>query len=195
MVKLYEYNISIAVLYRPPNTSIPVFLDKFYRLLERLKGKCLVVGDINIDILREDNRQLEEYVNIVTMNGYEISNGIDRNRGTRVTANTSTIVDHVIKHNISCTVIEEDTCISDHKCLHITVLTPQVKEEKTTKVIKKINVEEWKNNISNTLENERITTFKQLMDLIVDKKQTNTRQITLKRGRNKDWINSDNLSH
>lgn len=66
----------------------------------------------------------EEYANIITMNSYEIRNAIDRNRATRVMASTSTIIDHVSTHNISCTVVEEDTYISDHKCLHITVLTP-----------------------------------------------------------------------
>lgn len=56
-------------------------------------------------------------------------------------------------------------------------------------MIKKVNVEDWRCGIKNTLESKQFTTFKHSMDLIVEEMQRNIRQITLKRECNKEWVN------
>ena len=41
-------SVTCAVIYRPPHTSIPVFLDELSDLLDNLQGGCFVIlGDLN----------------------------------------------------------------------------------------------------------------------------------------------------
>ncbi|VEN53601.1 unnamed protein product, partial [Callosobruchus maculatus] len=68
------------------------------------------------------------------MYNYRIANKIDEHHATRVTANTKSIIDHVLvkqAYSNSCSVIVEENALSDHNGRLLIHLKEEVKLENT----------------------------------------------------------------
>lgn len=91
IVHLIEQNLKIISIYRPPLIAVKTFLMGFENILEGQKCPCLVVGDINIDIMKSSPVSTE-YKNLITINAFEIQNHISPNEPTRINDKSSTIL-------------------------------------------------------------------------------------------------------
>lgn len=111
--------------------SINIFLDKIASLLEAQTKDCILIGDINLNMLSETH-VVREYKSTIESNAFEFQNTISKQFATRTTENTSTVLDHVIANKeIKCNSILEDHMTSEHKLLYISIEKIKIKHEKT----------------------------------------------------------------
>ena len=90
-----ERDLLIAVIYRPPNTDMKLFIDVSKDVLEKiqLENKLLyLVGDYNINLLNVDSHSLT-----ADFNDTMYSSGLVPliTRPTRVTENSATLIDNI----------------------------------------------------------------------------------------------------
>ena len=99
IMSLVTNDMIVGVIYKPPNFSNTEFLDKFERILHNvflsLKKKCILMGDININILKKTSVS-KEYLNLLQSEGF--SQLIFE--ATRITENSQSCIDHIFT-NIS----------------------------------------------------------------------------------------------
>ncbi|CAH2087332.1 unnamed protein product [Euphydryas editha] len=110
--------LNIGLVYRPPDTNVNDFLERFSAYLEQRK-RCIVFGDFNINLLCNDSRATE-YQNCIKESGYILLNKIDEEHCTRETNTTKTILDHICsnvkEHPFQFCLIESS--MSDHKQIY-----------------------------------------------------------------------------
>ncbi|XP_045453918.1 uncharacterized protein LOC123663272 [Melitaea cinxia] len=110
--------LNIGLVYRPPDTNVNDFLDRFSTYLEQRK-RCVVFGDFNINLLSNDSRAME-YQNCIRESGYILLNKIDVEHCTRETNTTKTIIDHICsnvkEHPFQFCLVESS--MSDHKQIY-----------------------------------------------------------------------------
>lgn len=201
-----DFKLYLCNIYRSPNSSVNVFCDKFIELIEQIvdKGKILVVGDFNIDMLRNNfyARKLNDEMSNLGMKQYI-------NTPTRITATSQTIIDLVfsnfwIKHTVMTT-----PKISDHSMLllgvdglknydkNTIIYTRDFKgvndEALITKIYKKFN--NWENefcsendNIDLDVVTDRINNY--LFDILDDVAPL-TKKVVSGKWINKPWINGN----
>jgi hypothetical protein len=98
VISLLRRKIKFAVIYRKPGNDLDrdgyLFLHALEALLNAHKS-AYVFGDFNIDILSSSTLK-DEYIRVVTSNGFSLLNSSDRLFPTRVSSNhSSTCIDHV----------------------------------------------------------------------------------------------------
>ena len=126
-IKLHDSNLIISTIYRHPKNDAQVFIDALNTTLKKVKSnKVFIVGDFNLNIkslpdLRFTDRHASEYLDMLISNGYNPLINVP----TRVTDNSSTIIDHVITknhtHSISSGVIKSKTDLTDHFPIFCTI--------------------------------------------------------------------------
>ena len=118
----------IGTVYRPPSSD-SLFFERFQDLLEKLwikRRNVVIVGDFNCDSARSTDRSItsisgQKLQNLLLQFDYMVIN----DKPTRVTKDTSTLIDLVISSNrnlIKNTRIVE-LGISDHMLVHASVQT------------------------------------------------------------------------
>ena len=92
-------NIIIGVVYRMPDSSVDVFNERRYDILNvftKEKKICYLVGDLNIDLLKyEEHRPTSDFVDILYANNmfpFIV-------KPTRVTDKSATLIDHIMTNN------------------------------------------------------------------------------------------------
>lgn len=96
---LNKINVNITALYRPPSTNLERFLLDMNGYLENLnysKTINVLVGDVNINLLDNDNQLVQQYLN--TLAKFSYTSYI--NEPTRITETSSTIIDHLFIQGI-----------------------------------------------------------------------------------------------
>lgn len=86
--------VTVGVLYRRPNGSILLFLEVLENILENLDTKnrpCIIMGDFNINLLHEDNRNVKAFVELFSSYGYSPC----INKPTRIGKHSATLLDHI----------------------------------------------------------------------------------------------------
>lgn len=113
-IKTKSSSVIIGVLYRPPNSNTDIFniqLGNLLVCLNQMNKKCIIMGDFNIDIAKEENKATD-FLNTL----YSTSFYPTINKFTRVSKKTKTIIDNIITNlqNYDCKsgVLYSD--ISDH---------------------------------------------------------------------------------
>lgn len=165
------------------------FISEFDKLLERQKSRALIVGDVNLDLLKNASAIID-YKNSVESNGYQIQNTISPENATRTTTNTASILDHIITNkNIVCNLTLADHSISDHKIIDIEMKKMEFNKEK--EIFKKayVNTEAWLHSVNLRHEQEDIETFEQLANIITETKKEHTSEKILKIQAKNYWIN------
>lgn len=126
---------SVIGCYRRHEFEISKFTNELnQKLLTTNCNNCLLVGDMNIDILG-CSKEINDYIQIMSFHGFESA----INTPTRITDNSSTCIDHMF---IRCKCLSyisrvEDPHISDHQMIHITIpikTTPKWKKDEFCKV-------------------------------------------------------------
>lgn len=190
-VNLLNYKLRIFVIYRSPSSNVQQFIDAFEDLLDNQKSRCVVIGDINLDLLDGGNH-VTEYKNIIEMNAFNLHNKIDSLYATRVGFHRSSIIDHVMSNKkLKCEITLKDHSISDHKLMNITV--DQQVMEKVSKVVTRsyVNIADWRSRVSLELNNKTISSFGELANILCKTKTLSTKQKNIKIINNNDWITNE----
>ena len=110
-------NIVVGTLYRPPNTDIEIFNAHLNNILEILKSEnksVYIMGDYNINLLNVDTHNLSsEFLNLM----YSFAFFPVINKPTRISKNTSSLIDNIFCNDIIENVLFNGilyTDISDH---------------------------------------------------------------------------------
>lgn len=195
---------SLLSIYRPPSANIPQFIKELETVIKTIKRKqnIILVGDINIDILRE-NLTTKTYLNMIMSYGLQCM----VNQCTRVdiTKKTKTCIDHMFLRNnkqTNATAAIITTSISDHFSLFCCIKEDINKQSKETlnfqgphlnnsKINQMINNENW-----NTLmeqeqnPNNIFNKFHKKICQIYAKSEIKNKKISKKRSNN-PWINEE----
>ena len=105
----------VLVIYRPPDGNVSMFLDSVEEIFrytrENNYNNILITGDLNIDLLKNDNKS-EHLINLMSSNHCFCT----VTKPTRVADNSATLIDHVwasiADKNLANFIIQDD--ISDH---------------------------------------------------------------------------------
>ena len=105
-----------GVVYRPPNSNVVEFSNTMHYILEKLgRQQCYIMGDFNLDLLKhEKHPPTEQFLDMMYSNAYIPL----INRPTRITKETSTLIDNIftnnydIKDSLYSGILQTD--ISDH---------------------------------------------------------------------------------
>ena len=109
----------IAVVYNPPRINKLLFIDKLDQFLESLsKGlPVLIMGDINIDVLKQNDATLR-YLATIEANGCNFLN----NKITRPASNGGSCLDHAICKNFDLGMISVEVLMHENYSDHFPVL-------------------------------------------------------------------------
>lgn len=100
-IKLKNKNIVIGTVYRPPASSVSDFLVSLENSLSQLHTYChdlICGGDINIDLLNVENQQSQNFMKTIEL--FDLKQTI--NSPTRITKNTSTLIDVILVPSEGC---------------------------------------------------------------------------------------------
>lgn len=116
-------NPNITVIYCPPKVFDSNFDDQFIECIRGFleKGKRIIVGNMNIDILKNDENS-RNYREELDQKRYQILNKIDKNFATYTSdPDVTSILSHILSNvkDYSYSVCTVDTWISDDKQLFI----------------------------------------------------------------------------
>ena len=109
-------NIIVGTVYRPPNSNLLEFQEKFNRIISLISKNnkhCYVMGDFNLDLLHYDHHgPTQEYMDSLFSHTFLPL----ITKPTRLTANSATLIDNIFTNyptqNIFSGIILND--ISDH---------------------------------------------------------------------------------
>lgn len=191
---LPKQKLSVIAIYRPPHSNCDVFSNELDKILEQQRNECIIIGDMNLDLLKQ-TQTINNYQNIIQMNGFKFQNEVLPRNATRVTTNTASILDHIITNkNLACTIKLEDSDISDHKVIYIEI-KKLIYLKKKEKVKRRFLMEnKWLNNMQGKIEQNQITTFQQLAEIIDTTKNECTKEYSIKIKQNNYWITREYLS-
>ena len=93
-------NLVIGVIYRMPYSSVEIVNDRmndWLNIIQREKKICYFLGDLNLDLLRhKEHRPTSAFLDILySYNVYPLNS-----KPTRVTANSATLIDHILTNNL-----------------------------------------------------------------------------------------------
>ena len=112
-----------GVVYRPPNGNVVEFSNTMHYILVKLGWhQCYIMGDFNIDLKHEKHPPTEQFLDMMYANAFIPL----INRPTRITKETSTLIDNIFTNNYDIKVSLysgiSQTDISDH---HIVFHLPE----------------------------------------------------------------------
>lgn len=139
--KYKNKKLHIFGIYKQPQSNLPHFLTHLETTLNTFKN-TIYLGDFNINILKNYNNNVRQYIDLVNSNGHIILNKIHNEHATRLNnTDGGSIIDHIITDNItwSYTISLNDTPISDHRYIHTTI--NEHKKEKINNTHTKICIE------------------------------------------------------
>lgn len=149
-VRLSTINFVISGIYRPPSFRKESFyniIDEKLENLSKLKCKSLLLGDINIDISKQNNNDTKRLMDIYSSNCFDLCN---KGVSTRVSDNTTSLIDHIITNSSEKIEVSlKDSPISDHKIQIVNLpLKCNIKKTKFKRIeIQKIKVDMLKNEL------------------------------------------------
>jgi len=131
-------NYFILLIYRRPNCNLSEFFTSLEQSLNTLntdKNKCILMGDLNID-LNCFNNDTNNYLSLLNSNNFDQLIFVP----TRVSHTSSTIIDHLFtninNYYINCGTI--NTCIADHLPIFLIFKNFTIDFKKNKRVIGKI---------------------------------------------------------
>ena len=108
----------VAVVYRPPGIeNISNFFEKFEEIIKNFTDEIIITGDINLNILDNNNPSVKKYIKLYESKGFTQT----LSEPTRCTSTSSTLIDHILCNkidNISGSGVLNIT-LSDHKFTYL----------------------------------------------------------------------------
>ena len=124
---------TLGVLYRPPNTSVPSFLEDVHHQLTYLLTKrqpVYIMGDINLDLLKPTATEVQQYCTLLR----ELSIEQLITSPTLTTAATATLIDHVLttRPDLTADPLVIPCSISDHDMTVVSIVAKRERRKVTT---------------------------------------------------------------
>ena len=94
-----EKNLVIACMYRPPGTSLQMFVNEYSRILDKLQNEnkvCYLMGDFNVNLLNSESHELTSTF-VETLFSYSFVPLITK--PTRVGVNCATLIDNIFTNS------------------------------------------------------------------------------------------------
>ncbi|KAL3278178.1 hypothetical protein HHI36_013519 [Cryptolaemus montrouzieri] len=160
---------------------------KFHIYIGSVGKNSFIVGDINLNVLENKNKNVKNYLDMISTNFYKIQNEnmITRKEKHREGINS----DHVITLKcICCQVRPKNITISDHKMV---IVTAKLNKHKPLNITNKITTKTDYTKTNNLL-SQKIQPDDNLNKLITKigiSKQESTTQKTLKKKYDNEWFN------
>lgn len=196
-------NVIIGVIYRPPNTDMAKFNDELSNILSDVSqsGKvCYCMGDYNINLLNNRcHSETGHFLDLMYANSFLPL----INRPTRITDQSSTIIDNIFCNNLSICPEQASgllyTDLSDH--LPVFVVTFNNVECNRTKVVRKricgqnnisemkgmLECHDWDDVITVSQCQEAYSKFDQIVSSCYDA-TCPFKSVTLNKKNNKPWV-------
>ena len=145
-----------GVVYRPPNSNVVEFSNTMHYILEKLgRQQCYIMGDFNLDLLKhEKHPPTEQFLDMMYSNAYIPL----INRPTRITKETSTLIDNIftnnydIKDSLYSGILQTD--ISDHYIVfHLSesdIINSQKNEYNLVRIANADRIAQYVQSIQNT---------------------------------------------
>ena len=208
-IKTNQQVISFIPVYRPPAKSTTEFIYELETIINRINSKqpLIVIGDVNIDILRKSITSAR-YTDSLITNGLECM--VNQTTREDIVHNTKSCIDHLfVRKNRRITNIHTSvvtTTISDHfsiiACLEFegkdndkTEVSENINKiintKKVNNLIKNVN---WNNIMENNKECETIynSLLNQFNKIYNNSKHTLNKQL-IKRNKNNVWISNESI--
>jgi hypothetical protein len=140
----------VVCVYRTPSPvsqSFGDFIDKLDEVLNNCRPNTIIVGDMNVDLIKDDART-RSYLDTVHSNGFTVCN-----QGTITRPQSNTNIDHILTNNYTTPldITQLEHYVSDHNIIFVELQHLQANLNKNiTKIIKKINYEQLKTNLRTT---------------------------------------------
>ena len=120
-VGLYSQVVSLLLVYRDWSTSIADFVEELEKIPEKNKSNEIIIGDMNIDILKEEISAT--YLNMMSSQGY-ISHVNEPTRG-------ESCLDHVMARttdvDVEAKILKEQ--IADHRPIQVNIISRRSSEQ------------------------------------------------------------------
>lgn len=152
--QMYNENITVGLtaFYRSPSRKVSQYLNDLEDYLNEIKklNLELYIGDINIDLLKTDNSETNNYLNVLNNIGFFSC----INSATRVSTESKTAIDHIFmrtEHKVIKSVKIESAIIltdmTDHftPVIHISFPEKSKNEFHCRKVVNKLNLTRLRN--------------------------------------------------
>ncbi|KAJ8915923.1 hypothetical protein NQ315_015538 [Exocentrus adspersus] len=194
-VGIGEQKLKVSAIYKPPLYKNDDFLPRLESILTKYPRKHLMIGDININLL-SDNDITGNYVALIAFNNFKIVNTIDETNATRVTNHNRSIIDHVLidQHsNLNCSVKIKNNCLSDHKLLSVTVENDVCAKPKINHEVKLVDYKRFKELFNHKIDKANIESFQELIDLIRVCKTESEYVKVIRIRQNNVWMNKEVL--
>ena len=195
IINLNEAKLNVFAIYRPPISNLNEFLNMLDQKINNLSinnNKCLIIGDLNINLLLQNNNT--NLINaIYTSNNFDLCN---TSYSTRYSDNRESLLDHIVinfqdsKANLD--IIKNS--LSDHaiQILSLNLSKKYNSRLKSNKITTKLNYKSLRSKLNILIErtsNENIDTD-DLYDLIIDAFNSSMYNKTIKLQNNtKPWFN------
>lgn len=133
-----NFNTSLICTYRPPDyLNFPLFIDELEKILNKIKGNVMIVGDINIDWLSTTYENVQ-YKCLLLSYEMEVTNTI------RTRPISGKIIDHAatnfhLKTGIKNLTIDQDSWFTDHSAILSLIKITREKEKQSTVVRSKVH--------------------------------------------------------
>lgn len=194
-----KQKIKIMTLYRPPSSNINEFLEELETTCESFKNG-LIVGDMNIDILNTTTNSVA-YKNTLEYYSFRILNTLTKNKATRCSTSSATIIDHLATDLPDCYFSKpidiKSTCISDHNLISFSVAFKTLNKKKSEmkiKEFKKVDNPKFIEYVRQATNNVNTPSISELIDIIQKGKELAS--TTIKKRVRKDsfeWMSLDIL--
>lgn len=122
IVKLCSFNINIGTIYRSPEGDVDSFIEYYSRKLSSFKN-IIYIGDYNINIMNDFIYKVAKFKNSIESDGYVILNSENSDMATRVTDQTTSIIDLVVTDLLKLKYVLDidDLIFSDHKLIFLNI--------------------------------------------------------------------------
>ena len=124
---------TLGVLYRPPSSSVPTFLEDLHRQLTYLLTKqqpLYIMGDVNLDLLKPTATEVQQYCSLLR----DLSIEQLVTTPTRTTATTATLIDHVLttRPDLTADPLVIPCSISDHDLTAVSITAKRERRKPAT---------------------------------------------------------------
>ena len=118
-----NFNCNIFAIYKTPHSNTQNFIQEIEFILTQYSNS-IIIGDTNINLLNINTYStVDEYVDIINSNRNLFLNKIESTHATRISNTVSTVIDHIITDiiNLPYTLNIQDTHLSDHRLMHLSI--------------------------------------------------------------------------
>lgn len=193
VLDLIDFKLKIGVCYRPPQRdNLTVFEQALSELLRKHRH-LILLGDMNIDLLKQNDPITKNYLNGLASLYFNSINKVHADMATRIDTKREsfTIIDHILSdlnHEMFSHCAISDNPLSDHRLILLNMKVNISHANGTKTTFDKVNYEKLSSELPDLSTNSFESFHKELVNLV----NKNTIQIKPKSNKslNKPWFDN-----